>query len=372
MKHVDEYRDTESCRSLIDRIGRVVTKPRTIMEVCGGQTHGLLANGIDEALRSSVRLLHGPGCPVCVTPETIIDAAIELSLRPNVLVTSFGDMLRVPGTSESLQQCRARGGKVQLVYSPLDALKLARQQPEFQVIFLAVGFETTAPTTALAVRQAEQLGVPNFSLLVGHVRVRPAMELIMQSPDCQVEGFLAAGHVCTVTGYESYREFARRFQVPVVITGFEPVDLLSGILECVQRIESGRADVVNCYQRSVRPGGNITAVQLMSEVYEECDQVWRGIGSIPLGGFRLRPQYSEFDAMQRFLLTIGASRETCPTRCRAGEVLTGRLSPPECEYFGRECTPLMPLGAPMVSSEGACAAYFRRASQRPESEKATP
>ncbi len=373
MKHVDEYRDAARCRLLIEQIRQSVTTPRTMMEVCGGQTHGLLAHGIDEALRDSVRLLHGPGCPVCVTPAEVIDQAIELALRPGMLVTSFGDMLRVPGSRESLQQCRARGGQVQLVYSPLDAVKLAEQSPDSQVVFLAVGFEATVPATALAVRQASEKRLGNFTLLVSHVRVQPAMELIMQDPDCQVEGFLAAGHVCTVTGYESYLNFAERFHVPVVITGFEPADLLAGILECVRLIESGTPSVVNRYERSVRPDGNQAAVKLIDEVYEECDQLWRGIGVIPHGGFQLRETYREFDARHRFSLgTSGsASDSEANNRCRAGEVLTGRLTPPECECFGKECTPLSPLGAPMVSTEGACAAYYRYAATNGERGRAS-
>ena len=373
MKHVDEYRDAARCRLLIEQIRQTVTTPRTLMEVCGGQTHGLLAHGIDEALRDSVQLLHGPGCPVCVTPAEVIDQAIELALRPDVLVTSFGDMLRVPGSRESLQQCRARKGQVQLVYSPLDAVKLAEQFPDKQIVFLAVGFETTVPATALAVKQAREKNLGNFSLLVSHVRVQPAMELIMQDRDCMVEGFLAAGHVCTVTGYERYFNFVDRFHVPVVITGFEPADLLTGILECLRKIESGTPTVVNRYERSVRPEGNVTAVQLMEQVYEECDQLWRGIGVIPQGGLQLRETYLEFDARHRFsLCTSGsASDSEADYRCRAGEVLIGRLSPPECECFGKDCTPLSPLGAPMVSTEGACAAYYRHAASRGEPGRAS-
>ena len=357
MKYVDEYRDPDLCLRLADEIRRTVTEPRTIMEVCGGQTHGLLCHGIDEQLEGAVRLIHGPGCPVCVTPTEEIDFAIDVAGRPDVILTSFGDMLRVPGSSESLLQARARGGDVRLVYSPLDAVAIARDTPDRQVVFFAVGFETTTPATALAVQQAHALGLDNFSLLVAHVRVLPAMEAIMQSDDCAVQGFLAAGHVCTVDGFECYGEFVQRFRVPVVVTGFEPVDLLTGIRESVRQIESGNPQVTNCYERSVRADGNQHARTLVADTYEVCDRPWRGLGVIPGGGLRLREAWHKYDATQRFprhdLPVVS------PVQCRSGEVLTGRIKPTDCECFGAECTPQMPLGAPMVSSEGACAAYFR-------------
>lgn len=357
MKFVDEYRDPELCRRLAAEIRGLATRPRTIMEVCGGQTHGLLRYGIDQQLEGAVRLIHGPGCPLCVTPVEEIDFAVSLARRPGVVVASFGDMLRVPGSRDSLLSARAQGGEVRLVYSPLDAVRLAERSPDRQVVFLAVGFETTTPATALAVHQAEALGLENFSLLVAHVRVLPAMEAILRDEQCRVEGFLAAGHVCTVQGFEEYRGFVRRYRVPVVVTGFEPLDLLVGIRECIRQIESGEFAVANCYERSVRVEGNPEARRLVEEVYEVCDRSWRGLGVIAGGGLRLREQWRKYDAAARF------PREEPPrsltTRCRAGEVLTGRIPPTACECFGRECTPETPLGAPMVSSEGACAAYFR-------------
>lgn len=362
MKLVDEYRDPTVCRPLVDEIRRTASRCHTIMEVCGGQTHGLLMHGIDQTLEDVVELLHGPGCPVCVTPAEDIDLAISICQRPGVTVATFGDMLRVPGTGVSLREAGSQGGDVRLVYSPLDAVQLAKNDPDREFVFFAVGFETTTPATALAIQQASQLGLNNFSMLVSHVRVQPAMEAIMSSEDCRVKAFLAAGHVCTVSGYASYEEFARRYRVPVIVTGFEPVDLLSGILSCVRQLETGVAEVENCYQRSVRTEGNRAARQVVDETYEVCDQSWRGIGTIPGGGLCLRQRWHPFDARQRF------PHVACPsavlpivetTRCRSGDVLTGRIKPPECEYFGRECTPETPLGAPMVSSEGACAAYTR-------------
>lgn len=362
MKYVEEFRDPAACRHLVADIRRMATQPWTIMEVCGGQTHGLLRYGIDQELDGWLTLIHGPGCPVCVTPLEAIDLAIELAFRPGVTVTSFGDMLRVPGSRASLLQARAQGGSVKIVYSPLDAVELAAQDPEQQFVFFAVGFETTTPVTALAVHRARKLGLSNFTLLVAHVRVQPAMELLASSPDNGVQGFLAAGHVCTVAGYDTYQDFVRRFQLPVVVTGFEPVDLLTGIRECVRLLADGRADVLNCYQRSVSIAGNRHALQMIDEVYDICDRPWRGLGVVPRGGLTLRESWSEFDALKRFppaTLPVVDS-----TECRSGEVLTGRIKPPECEHFGTRCTPENPLGAPMVSAEGACAAYYRYAAPR--------
>lgn len=359
MKYVAEYRDPETCRRLVTEIQQAATRRWTIMEVCGGQTHGLLRYGIDQELADVVDLIHGPGCPVCVTPLESIDLAIELATRPGVTVTSFGDMLRVPGSRNSLLQARAKGGHVKIVYSPLDAVELAAREPARQFVFFAVGFETTTPVTALAVHRAHKLGLQNFSLLVSHVRVQPAMEMLAASPDSRVQGFLAAGHVCTVAGYESYRDFVRRYRLPVVVTGFEPVDLLSGILECVQMLQRGEADVLNRYQRSVSLDGNLHAQQLVDEVYEICDRSWRGLGIVRRGGLALREAWSRYDALRRF------PPATLPvidsTQCRSGDVLTGRIKPTECEHFGTRCTPENPLGAPMVSAEGACAAYHRYA-----------
>jgi hydrogenase expression/formation protein HypD len=360
MKYIDEYRDPTSCQQLLQGIRQRATKPWTLMEVCGGQTHAFLRYGIDRQLEGAVQLIHGPGCPVCVTPLEAIDFAIALAKRSDVVLTSFGDMLRVPGSSESLLRVAGSGAKVRMVYSPLDAVAWARRHPQQQVVFFAVGFETTAPATALAVLQADQLGVENFSLLVSHVRVLPAMEALVASDDCRVEGFLAAGHVCTVTGYVSYREFVQRHRLPVVVTGFEPVDLLQGVLTCVDHLERGDPAVVNCYARSVAASGNARAIQIVEEVYEICDRPWRGLGVIPAGGLRLRPRFRRFDATDRF----GTDRPLQviePPQCRSGDVLAGRIKPTACESFGKQCTPETPLGAPMVSAEGACAAYHQYA-----------
>jgi hydrogenase expression/formation protein HypD len=359
MKYLDEYRRPEHCQRLLAEICQTATRPWTLMEVCGGQTHGLLRYGIDTALEGVVRLIHGPGCPVCVTPLDAIDFAIELARRPRVTVTSFGDMLRVPGSHKSLLEARADGGNVQIVYSPLDAVRFAEQHGDRQVVFFAVGFETTAPATALAVHQAAELKLTNFTLLVSHVRVQPAMEMLVESDDNCVQGFLAAGHVCTVAGYESYAGFVRKYRLPVVVTGFEPVDLLMGIQECVRQLERGEAAVVNCYSRSVVAPGNERALAIMDDVYEICDRPWRGLGVVPSGGFRLRTKWSQFDATRRFVRHCASVKE-CP-ECRSGDVLTGRIKPTECAEFGVRCTPDSPLGAPMVSAEGACAAYYRYA-----------
>jgi hydrogenase expression/formation protein HypD len=359
MKFVDEYRQPEHCQKLLDEIRRTATRSWTLMEVCGGQTHGLLRYGIDTALEGVVRLIHGPGCPVCVTPLESIDTAIELARRPNVTVASFGDMLRVPGSSESLLQARADGGRIHIVYSPLDAVRFAERHPDQQVVFFAVGFETTAPATALAVHQAGKLALQNFSLIVSHVRVQPAMEMLAASPDRSVQGFLAAGHVCTVAGFDSYNDFVQTYRMPVVVTGFEPVDLLGGILECVRQLEHDEPAVANCYSRSAAAAGNSHALAIMDDVYEICDQSWRGLGVIPHGGFRLRTKWARFDATRQFAHTPVTVKESC--ECRSGDVLTGRIKPVECQHFGVRCTPDSPLGAPMVSSEGACAAYFRYA-----------
>jgi hydrogenase expression/formation protein HypD len=330
MKFVDEYRQPEHCERLIGEIRRTATRPWTLMEVCGGQTHGLLRYGIDNALSGVVRLIHGPGCPVCVTPLEAIDAAIDLSRRTDATVCSFGDMLRVPGSRESLLDARADGGHVHIVYSPLDAVRFAEQNPYRQVVFFAVGFETTAPATALAVQQAGALELKNFSLLASHVRVQPAMEMLAASEDCAVRGFLAAGHVCTVAGYESYERFVETYHLPVVVTGFEPVDLLMGIGECVRQLERGEARVVNCYRRSVAAAGNERALRIMDEVYEICDRPWRGLGLVPNGGFRLRPKWGQFDVEQRFGRFTLLPPEV--TECLSGDVLTGRIKPTACRW----------------------------------------
>jgi hydrogenase expression/formation protein HypD len=359
MKYVDEFRDADRTRVLIDDIRRLATRRWTLMEVCGGQTHGLLRHGLDTALADCVDMIHGPGCPVCVTPAEAIDFAVELSRRPGVILASFGDMLRVPGGRGSLLQARAAGADVRMVYSPLDAVSLAQRHPEQTVVFFAVGFETTTPATALAVRRAAALGLTNFCLLVAHVRVLPAMEMLAAAPDNRVQGFLAAGHVCAVMGYEEYGPFVERFRLPVIVAGFEPVDLLLAIHDCIRQLEAGEAMVANQYGRGVRPEGNTQARALVAAVYQPCDREWRGIGVVPGGGLELRPEWSRFDARTRFttaLPVVNAGDE-----CRAGDVLTGRLRPPDCPHFGTRCTPEAPLGAPMVSAEGACAAYHRYA-----------
>lgn len=357
MKYVDEFRDAQLAAKLLAAIRRSVTRRWIIMEVCGGQTHSLLRYGIEDELKGVVDLLHGPGCPVCVTPIQAIDSAVTLALQPNTTLASFGDMLRVPGTHRSLAQIRSEGGQVNLVYSPLDAVEFAKRHPQRQVVFFGVGFESTIPSTALAIQQAAYLGLNNFSVLCAHVRILPAMEQILQAPHCKVDGFLAAGHVCTVIGYESYQSLIDLHHVPVVVTGFEPIDLLMGIYECVVQLESGNSTVTNGYGRSVSANGNPTAIQIIDELFETKDRPWRGLGVIPHGGYELRDRWREFDARYKFSLEEWSSVE--PTVCPSGEILTGKLRPPQCPHFAKSCTPEQPLGAPMVSAEGACAAYFR-------------
>jgi len=327
------------------------------MEVCGGQTHAIVKFGIDELLPEQLTLIHGPGCPVCVTPVELIDKALEIASRPEVIFCSFGDMLRVPGSNSDLLSVKAAGGDVRIVYSPLDALELADQNPSRQVVFFGVGFETTAPATAMAVFQASQRRLQNFSLLVSHVLVPPAMEAILGSPDCRVQAFLAAGHVCTVMGFEEYLPIAQKFRVPIVVTGFEPLDILQGVLMCVQQLESGRAEVENQYSRSVRREGNPGAQRLIREVFRVIPRKWRGVGEIPQSGLGLSDAYSSFDAQRRFGLAEWKVEE--PLECLSGLVLQGKIKPHECPAFGTRCTPEHPLGATMVSSEGACAAYYR-------------
>ena len=360
MKYVDEYRNPQLAQEIVDKIRTVSTRRWVLMDVCGGQTHGLLRYGIEDELSDCVELIHGPGCPVCVTPAWAIDFAQGLSLSPDVLLTSFGDMLRVPGSHQSLLDARSSGGQVQIVYSPLDAVELARLHPDKHVVFFGVGFETTAPSTALAVLQAERLGLTNFSVLVSHVRVLPAMEALMLDPDRRIQGFLAAGHVCTIAGYGEYDVFCQRFNVPVVVTGFEPIDLLNGILCAVRMLEQEQAQVVNCYARSARRDGNQAAQQTVSQVYEVANCEWRGFGTISAGGLRMCERFQQFDACLRFPERFAEALPTIEsTLCQSGAVMAGRIKPSECPYFGKECTPDSPLGAPMVSSEGACAAYFR-------------
>jgi len=357
MKFVDEYRDARLVAGLARALARCVTRPWTLMEVCGGQTHAIVRFGLDTLLPPSVTLVHGPGCPVCVTPLELIDKALALAARPEVTFCSFGDMLRVPGSRQDLLAVKAAGGDVRIVYSPLDAVKLARARPDRQVVFFAVGFETTAPANALAVLQAHRLGLTNFSLLVSHVRVPPALEAILTAPGNRVQGFLAAGHVCTVMGCAEYHPLAARYRVPIVVTGFEPVDVLRGIYRCLVQLEAGRAEVENAYGRTARDTGNPAARALVDEVFEVVDRSWRGLGSIPQSGWGLRAKYAAFDAERRFALA-GITAQESP-ECRSGLVLQGALKPSECPAFGTRCTPEHPLGATMVSSEGACAAYYR-------------
>ncbi len=327
------------------------------MEVCGGQTHAILKYGIDRLLPAGVELIHGPGCPVCVTPLESIDKAIAIALTPGVILCSFGDMLRVPGSRLDLLSARAAGGEVRALYSPLDALKVAREHPDRQVVFFSVGFETTAPATAMAAFQAKQAGLRNFSLLVSHVRVPPAMEALLAAPDCQIQAFLAAGHVCTVMGTEEYEPIAAAYRLPIVVTGFEPVDLLSGLLTCIRRLETGSPGVENAYRRMVRPEGNLAARRLMEQVFQVIDRPWRGLGRIPASGLGLSDAYAVFDAERRFDLERTTAQE--PAECQSGRVLQGIIKPGQCPAFGTRCTPEHPLGATMVSSEGACAAYYR-------------
>ena len=357
MKYLDEYRDAATARALLDRIQKTATKPWTLMEVCGGQTHNLMKFGIDRALPPGIELVHGPGCPVCVTPLQTLDRAMEIAGTPGVTFCTFGDMLRVPGSRENLFQVRGRGGDVRIVYSPLDAVELARKLPDREVVFLAVGFETTAPTAAAAVQLASRLKLQNFSVLVSHVRVPPAMEALLSAPGNRVQAFLAAGHVCTVMGYDEYLPLAQKYHVPIVVTGFEPVDLLDGILKAITQLEAGTHQVENQYARSVKPGGNPGARAAIEEVFQVIDYPWRGIGPIPSSGYALTPAYAAFDADQRFPAQGPASVES--PDCQSGLVLAGRLKPDECPMFGTVCTPDNPLGATMVSAEGACAAYYR-------------
>lgn len=356
MKFVDEYRDPRAARALADRIHRTATRPWRVMEICGGQTHTLIRCGIDTILEEAVTLVHGPGCPVCVTPLEKIDRALAIARRPGVIFTTFGDMMRVPGSESDLLQAKAQGADVRVLYSPLDAVRLAERNPDREVVFFAVGFETTAPANAMAVWTARRLGLRNFSVLVSHVRVPPAIRVILDDPEMKIDGFIAPGHVCTVMGYREYEELADDYGLPFVVAGFEPLDLLEGILMLVELLEDGRAEVRNQYARSVRRDGNPDALEIVREVLEEGDMVWRGIGSIPRSGLKLRGEYAAYDAEWRFEVGHLVAREA--SDCIAGEVLKGRRRPHECTAFGVTCTPERPLGAPMVSSEGACAAYF--------------
>lgn len=357
MKFIDEYREAGAAEKFRQMIHNITTREWTLMEVCGGQTHAIVKFGIDELLPEKITLVHGPGCPVCVTPLELIDKAIQIASRPEVIFCSFGDMLRVPGSEKDLLMVKAAGGDVRIVYSPLDAVKIARDNPGKEVVFFAVGFETTAPANAMAVHQAKQLGVKNFSILVSHVLVPPAIEAVLSSPECRVQAFLAAGHVCTVMGYTEYPPLAEKYKVPIVVTGFEPLDILQGIYMCVKQLEEGRFEVENQYARSVRKEGNLPAQTLVSEVFRIVPRKWRGVGEIPESGLGLTENYAEFDAEKRFSVEHYTAEE--PAECISGLVLQGIKKPNECPAFGTRCTPEHPFGATMVSNEGACAAYYR-------------
>jgi hydrogenase expression/formation protein HypD len=356
MKYLDEYRDPAAADKLRRAIQSITTRPWTIMEVCGGQTHTIVKYGIDELLPPAIELVHGPGCPVCVTPLELIDKAVAIASRSEVILCSFGDMLRVPGSRRDLFAVKAAGGDVRIVYSPLDCLGIAEQNPARTVVFFAVGFETTSPANAMAVWQAKRRGLKNFAVLVSHVLVPPAMTAILTSPTNRVQGFLGAGHVCTIMGYEEYEPLAERFRIPIVITGFEPLDLLEGVYRCVRMLEEGRHGVENQYARVVQRAGNPAALRLIRDVFEVADRKWRGIGTIPASGFRLSPAYAEFDAETRFAVEGVSAPES--SVCISGLILQGLMKPHECPAFGKTCTPENPLGATMVSSEGACAAYY--------------
>jgi hydrogenase expression/formation protein HypD len=361
MKYVSEYRNEAVVQDYIRAIASLISRPWTLMEICGGQTHSIVKYGLDQLLPAEISLIHGPGCPVCVTDAALIDQALTLAARPDIIFCSYGDMLRVPGTTTDLLSIKSQGGDVRIVYSPLDALALAKKHLDRQVVFFAVGFETTAPATAMAIYQAKQQNVSNFSVLVAHVLVPPALEAILASPECRVQGILAAGHVCTVTGYEGYGAIAQKYRVPIVVTGFEPVDILRGIYSCLQQLETARTEVENQYARAVRPQGNLLAQQLTCEVFKAVPRVWRGLGSLDHSGLALKKAYAPMDAQLRFAdwLQPQTSAALAESACISGLVLQGLKKPHECPEFGHSCLPEHPLGAPMVSTEGACAAYYR-------------
>jgi len=369
MKYLDEYRDGDIAARLVERIRRAQTRAWVIMEVCGGQTHSIVKNGIDHLLPKGIELVHGPGCPVCVTPLEMIDKAHAIARRPETIFCSFGDMLRVPGSDGDLFSIRSAGGDVRVVYSPLDCLKIAKANPEKQVVFFAIGFETTAPANAMLAWQAREMGLGNVSLLVSHVLVPPAIEAVLSSPQNRVQGFLGPGHVCAVVGYTDYEPLAARFHVPIVVTGFEPLDILEGVLMVVEQLEQGRGEVENQYSRVLARGGNRPAQELIAKVFEVSDRKWRGVGTIPQSGFQLREEFREFDAERRFQVTGIDTQE--PEVCIAGQILQGIKKPHDCPAFGTLCTPQHPLGATMVSAEGACAAYYAYGRHLKESDLVT-
>lgn len=355
MKYLNEYRNLAATKKILEQLGNITTRPWNIMEICGGQTHSLVKNGILELLPDKIRMIHGPGCPVCVTPMSLIDKAVYL-LEQEAIVCSFGDMVRVPGTQKSLLQAKAQGGDLRILYSPIEAVYIAKENPGKEVVFFAVGFETTAPANALAVLHAEKEGVNNFSILTSHVLVPPAMEAILQDPLCKIDAFLAAGHVCAIMGIKEYEPLVEKYQIPIVVTGFEPLDLVQGILKAVIQLEKGTAKLENQYARVVKPEGNHSAQKVIQTVFEVGDRAWRGIGTIPNSGYVVREAYKTFDAEQKF--SIPSLAASTSQLCIAGEVLKGLKKPFECPEFGKKCVPANPLGAPMVSSEGACAAYY--------------
>jgi len=357
MKYISEYRDANLVKNLLEEIDHTATKDWTIMEICGGQTHAIVRYGIDQLLPEKIELVHGPGCPVCVTPLELIDKAQAIASQDNVIFTSYGDMLRVPGSISDLFSIRASGGDVRVVYSPLDAIKIAQENPSKEVVFFAIGFETTAPPNAMSVLQAKRLGIKNFSVLVSQVRVPPAMHAILSSPQNRVKGFLAAGHVNAVMGYWEYPEIARKYKVPIVVTGFEPLDIVQGILNTVKLLEAGKSEVGNAYPRVVTYEGNQSAQKIINEVFCDCDWKWRGIGTIPQSGWCLRPELGIFNAENRFNVEDIHPEES--PLCISGQILQGLKKPKDCPAFGKECTPETPLGATMVSDEGACAAYYK-------------
>jgi hydrogenase expression/formation protein HypD len=359
MQYTDEFRDNRLAQGLLAEIRRTVTRPWVLMEICGGQTHSIMQYGLDQLLPPEIELVHGPGCPVCVTSLELIDKALAIAAQPDVIFTSFGDMLRVPGSQGDLFSIRASGGQVKVVYSPLDAVRIAQENPDKQVVFFAIGFETTAPPNVASVLQAQALGLKNYSILVSHVRVPPAMHAILGAPHNRVQGFLAAGHVCSVMGYWEYPPIAAQYKVPMAVTGFEPVDLLQGILMTVRQLEAGTCQVENAYTRLVSFDGNRAAQAMINKVFQTCDRNWRGIGPIPQSGWDLRPEFADFDAGRRFNVGQIQTRES--EICIAGQILQGLKKPAECPAFGTLCTPKNPLGAPMVSSEGACSAHYRYA-----------
>jgi hydrogenase expression/formation protein HypD len=362
LKYLDEYRDADASRQCADAIRKITTRPWNLMEVCGGQTHAIVRFGLDEMLPEKINLIHGPGCPVCVTPIGIIDKAIAIASRQEVIFCSYGDMLRVPGSEQDLFKVKSDGGDVRVVYSPMDAIRLAQQHPEREVVFFAIGFETTAPANVMTVVQAQRLGLRNFSVLVSHVLVPPAICAVLESPHNLVQGFLAAGHVCAVMGTSEYLPLINRYKTPIVVTGFEPLDILQGVYLCVKQLEEGRAELENQYARVVRAEGNPTAIAQVQRIFRTVSRKWRGIGEIPESGWELRPEFSQFDANQRFQVQDISAEE--PEECIAGEVLQGHKKPFDCPAFGVNCNPENPLGAPMVSAEGACSAYYRYRRQR--------